>query len=453
MRRIILLFCVLSCLAVLPTSSHAYTRRSTDSMLLYNGRIYTMEERPQVVEAILIRGKRIIAIGPTRRLLRLAGPRTELIDLKGKVAFPGFIDPHTHLFNMAEAKGLTLDEAQQLAIENGITAVANMFTNPPQAEQYIRYAKEGNMRIRLFLYLVQTDSCGTFWGRWYRAFPVGKYAPKLWINGIKIFIEGSICGQRWVRPVFSDELLANFTQEGLDLWGDDKLHLSLDEFVRVAKRADRLGYQIAIHAIGDLGVETSLRGLNQVIRRGRNKHRHMILHNYFIRDDLFHLYEMSNIIALIEPLSRCHTSRYGKLVGEENKPLFKRWRELAERQIHIGLDSDWPNTGYGGLNPMRKLYAVVTGYNTFEFYEPYEPCAEPPVDQTITVDQALKMMTIEAAYAMKSEKRIGSLRRGKLADIVVLSDDPYVIDPLDLRNIRILMTIVGGKVEFQSPDF
>ncbi|RLA99949.1 MAG: hypothetical protein DRG83_12255 [Deltaproteobacteria bacterium] len=453
MRRIILLFCVLSCLAVLPTSSHAYTRRSTDSMLLYNGRIYTMEERPQVVEAILIRGKRIIAIGPTRRLLRLAGPRTELIDLKGKMAFPGFIDPHTHLFNMAEAKGLTLDEAQQLAIENGITAVANMFTNPPQAEQYIRYAKEGNMRIRLFLYLVQTDSCGTFWGRWYRAFPVGKYAPKLWINGIKIFIEGSICGQRWVRPVFSDELLANFTQEGLDLWGDDKLHLSLDEFVRVAKRADRLGYQIAIHAIGDLGVETSLRGLNQVIRRGRNKHRHMILHNYFIRDDLFHLYEMSNIIALIEPLSRCHTSRYGKLVGEENKPLFKRWRELAERQIHIGLDSDWPNTGYGGLNPMRKLYAVVTGYNTFEFYEPYEPCAEPPVDQTITVDQALKMMTIEAAYAMKSEKRIGSLRRGKLADIVVLSDDPYVIDPLDLRNIRILMTIVGGKVEFQSPDF
>ena len=188
MRRIISMICVLSCLAVLPTSNHAYARRSIDSMLLYNGRIYTMEERPQVVEAILIRGKRIIAIGPTRRLLRLAGPRTELIDLKGKMAFPGFIDPHTHLFNMAEAKGLTLDEAQQLAIENGITAVANMFTNPPQVEQYIRYAKEGNMRIRLFLYLVQTDSCGTFWGRWYRAFPVGKYAPKLWINGIKIFI-------------------------------------------------------------------------------------------------------------------------------------------------------------------------------------------------------------------------------------------------------------------------
>jgi len=423
------------------------------SMLLYNGTIYTMEKSPQVVEAILIRGNRIIATGPTRRLLRLAGPNTQLIDLQGHVAFPGFIDPHTHLFNMADAKRFTFDEVQQLAIENGITAVANMFTNPPQAEQYIRYAKEGNMRIRLFLYLVQTDSCGTFWGRWYKAFPVGKYAPRLWINGIKIFIEGSICGQRWVRPVFTDELLANFTEEGLELWGDDKLHLTLDEFVRVAKRADRLGYQIAIHAIGDLGVETTLKGLNQVIRRGRNRHRHMILHNYFIRDDLFHFYEASDIIALIEPLSRCHMSRYGKLVGEENKPLFKRWRELAERNIHIGLDSDWPNTGYGGLNPMRKLYAMATGYNTFEYYEPYEPCDEPPVDQTITVDQALKMMTTEAAYALKSEHRIGSLKRGKLADIVVLSDDPYVVDPMDLKDIKILMTIVGGKIEYQSLDF
>jgi hypothetical protein len=101
---------------------------------------------------------------------------------------------------------------------------------------------------------------------------------------------------------------------------------------------------------------------------------------------------------------------------------------------------------------MRKLYAVVTGKNGFEVFEQYEPCIPPVEDQTISVLQGLKMMTIDAAYALHIEKRLGSIKTGKIADFVVLSDNPFEVDLEDIETIEVLMTMIDGKIAYQSED-
>ena len=101
---------------------------------------------------------------------------------------------------------------------------------------------------------------------------------------------------------------------------------------------------------------------------------------------------------------------------------------------------------------MRKLYSVVTGKNGFEVFEPDEPCEPPVEDQTISVLQGLKMLTIDAAYALHIEKRLGSIKTGKIADLVVLSDNPFDVDPDDIKSIEVLMTMIDGKIAFRSED-
>ncbi len=423
------------------------------SIILYNATIYTMEDDPFMAEAVLIKGKRIKAVGSNEDILGLAKKNTVLIDLGERPVFPGFIDPHTHLFNESNSQNLTLDEAQQLAVAYGLTSIANMYTDPYWLEIFLQYADEGNMRLRLFLYLNYNHSCGDVFGTWYEDFaPRVQHAPKVWVNGVKIMAERSVCNGVGVRPVFTPELMDYFTPLGDSLYADSQLHLSLEELTDVIQRADDFGYQVAIHAIGDLGIETSLTAISQVVGRSTNKKRHMILHNYFIRDDILDRFAADNIVALAEPTSPCHANSYVKRVGERNRRLFKRWRDLVDTGAHVGLNSDWPYFGLTSLDPMQKLYAVVTGKNGFDVYQSSEPCDPLIRDQTISVFQGLKMMTIESAYAMRMEKKLGSIKPGKLADLVVLSDDPLEVEADNIKDIKTAMTIIDGKIEYSAEE-
>ncbi len=423
------------------------------SIVLYNAAIYTMEDDPFMAEAVMIKGKKIKAIGPNEEILALAKTNTDLIDLDGRAVFPGFIDPHTHLFNESNSQNLTLDDAQQLAVEYGLTSIANMYTDPYWLDIFMQYADEGNMRLRLFLYLNYNHSCGDVFGTWYEDFaPRVQHAPKVWVNGIKIMAERSVCNGLGVRPVFTPELMEYFTPYGLSLYAISQLHLSLEELTEVIQRADDFGYQVAIHAIGDLGIETSLGAISNVVGRSTNRKRHMILHNYFLRDDMLDRFAADNIVALVEPTSPCHANSYVNRVGERNRRLFKRWRDLVDSGAHVGLNSDWPYLGLSSLDPMQKLYAVVTGKNGFDVFQSSEPCDPMIMDQTISVFQGLKMMTIESAYAMRMEKKIGSIKPGKMADLVVLSDDPFEVEPDNIKDIKTIMTIIDGKIEYLGEE-
>lgn len=449
-RRILINLALLA--FCIPLSS-GFPADAEHRVILHNAIIFTMEDYQVTAEALLIVGNRIEEIGDDETILAMADGNTEVIDLGGRVVFPGFLDPHTHLFNDAWKMDLSLDEAQQLALENGITAVSNMFTTPDDTESFIRYAKDGNMRIRLNLYLIYNDSCGNVWGTWYEAYEPGEeLAPRLKVGGVKIFAERSVCGEQGIAPVFGPKLLKHFTEIGIEAWGENQPFFSEEDLREVTQHADDHGYQVAIHAIGDLGIETSLKAISSVLQGSNNTNRHMILHNHFIRNDMLDLYTEANIIALVEPTSPCQADSYAELVGQANRRLFKRWRKLVNTGIHVGLNSDWPYTGFDGLNPMRKLYAVVTGKNAFEHYEEIEPCRPPLKNRTVSLWQGLRMMTVEAAYAMHWEDQLGSIEVGKLADLVVLSENPFDVRPDEIKTIELLMTMVDGGIEHRSED-
>jgi len=83
-------------------------------------------------------------------------------------------------------------------------------------------------------------------------------------------------------------------------------------------------------------------------------------------------------------------------------------------------------------------------------YEDWEPCGLLPEDQLLTAWQGLRMMTVEAAYMLHREDEVGTLEAGKLADLVILSADPLTADPYKLTDIDVLLTMVGGVIEWRS---
>ena len=167
----------------------------------------------------------------------------------------------------------------------------------------------------------------------------------------------------------------------------------------------------------------------------------MIFHNHFIRNDMLNRYANSDIFAILEPARPGQAEWYVLNAGENNMKYFKRWKELVDSGAPIAGNSDWP---YGSINPIRRIEQFVNSY------VPHYPNRK---DHSLPAIDALKLMTIRSAYAMHCEDKTGSLKPGKLADLVVLSDNPLEIDPAKIENIQVLMTMVDGWVEYWNENF
>ena len=131
---------ILLTLIVLLLGSTVLRGSKVPSLILSNGTVVSMVAEGDSYEAIAISGNRILSIGSTHDIISLAGSETQLIDLQGSAAYPGFIDPHTHLINDSWNRGLSPIEAQDLALQYGITSAANMYTPPEWLETYIQMA-------------------------------------------------------------------------------------------------------------------------------------------------------------------------------------------------------------------------------------------------------------------------------------------------------------------------
>jgi len=452
MRRCIVLVLILICTGLLlgaPTSAQDIGAEAT--LILHNGIVVPMTDRALQHEAIAIVGDRILALGSDEDILEMAAPDAQIVDLHGCAVYPGFIDPHTHLFNLASSRGMTLDETQQLALENGITTAANMHTAPDSGnswgiDKFITYAHAGRMRFRMHLYLIHTSSCGDIEGFWYEEYePKSEIAPRLFMGGVKVFIERSSC-PGGVMFNFTDELRMSLPPAGRERWENAWLIHSESELTEILERVNSRGYQAAIHAIGDLAIETCLNAYESVLESEPNTLRHMILHNMFLRDEMLPRYSELGIVALIEMTSPQSLEYFVPLVGEENLRYFCRWADLVATGAHVALDSDWP--AYP-ISPIDKIRSFAFGDNTDPDTESLGPCSH-RVSQTLSVWQVLRMMTVESAYALGVENELGTLEPGKLADLAILSHDPLQASSDEVRNSHVAATYVGGKLEYSD---
>jgi len=130
-------------------------------------------------------------------------------------------------------------------------------------------------------------------------------------------------------------------------------------------------------------------------------------------------------------------------VGAESMKYFANIKKTIDSGVHVSIGSDWP-TGVIDANPLRMLQILVTRKN------PYEKNTDQPLGDTITLEDAIRVMTLGGAYSMRKENEIGSIEKGKAADMIVLNRNLFEIDPDTIIDTKVVYTIFGGKIVYDA---
>ena len=215
----------------------------------------------------------------------------------------------------------------------------------------------------------------------------------------------------------------------------------LNELVSTAHKV-KMG--VVCHAIGDGAmtmVMDAFRNAQKV--RPDDDARFGIIHLQITTKEILARFKTQNIIAYMEPVclnSDLHIVE--SRVGKEKAMTSYNYRTLCDMGIHYTMSSDCP---VDSLNPFDSMFV---GTNRCD-YKGYPKGGWNPKEK-LTVLQMLKGFTIYGAYASFEEGKKGSLEKGKLADFVIISDDPTKVDTMDLRNIYVCETILGGKTVYRK---
>lgn len=252
------------------------------------------------------------------------------------------------------------------------------------------------------------------------------------IGPLKLLIDGSL-GARTaalMKPYSDDP-----NTIGITTATDDELYSLVD-------LAHRNNIQVAIHGIGDKAMYMAFSAIEKSLKNSpKENHRHGIVHCQITDEYLLDKFKELNTIAYIQPIFLDYDWKIVKdRVGEEREKTSYNWKTMVNKGVAITCGSDSPVETF---NVMKGIYEAVTRKdldgNPKDGWLP---------EQKLTVDEAVYGYTMGGAYASFEENIKGSLEVGKLADMVLLSEDIFNIDEEDIKNIDIHMTILGGKIVY-----
>ncbi len=255
-----------------------------------------------------------------------------------------------------------------------------------------------------------------------------------WIRtgGVKGFVDGSLGSHT-----------AAFIEPYTDLVTDSGLFVNSEEDLYTwTLNADQSGEQVVIHAIGDRAINFLLDTYDKVAtENGERDRRFRIEHSQHIAPGDIERYARLNVIASMQPYHTIDDGRWAEpYIGPERMKTTYAFRSLLDAGARLAFGSDWP---VAPATPLEGIYAAVTR-RTLDDKNPDGWIPE----QKITVEEALRAYTGDAAYASFEEGIKGTLEPGKLADFVVLDHDITKVDPVEIRDIKVVQTYVGGKKVF-----
>ena len=214
--------------------------------------------------------------------------------------------------------------------------------------------------------------------------------------------------------------------------GDGILYYSDEKVIEFCKRANRLGLQIELHAIGDKAFDQATRALKAALDDyPRKDHRHGIIHDCLPTAEGIAICKEYGIQMPVQSAfigwKQEPDSYLEEILGAERTSRLNPIKTFADNGILVSLGSDAPCTD---PNPIQWIHRAVNHSNP---------------DERITVQQALRMATYNGSCATFDEKERGSLEAGKVADMVILSDNPYEVEPEKLKDIKVEELILSGK--------
>jgi predicted amidohydrolase YtcJ len=261
--------------------------------------------------------------------------------------------------------------------------------------------------------------------------------PYLRIGALKAFADGSLGSG---TAYFYAPFLNQGTNRGLL---SDEMHpisLMRDRYMK----ADAAGLQICTHAIGDEGISTILDLYSEVIKaHGEADRRLRIEHAQHMAAKDFERFAQLHVIASVQPYHAIDDGRFAEAhIGHDRASRTYAFRTFLDHGVRLAFGTDWE---VAPLDPLLTVYAAVTratldGKNPKGWFP----------EQKLSVAEAIEAYTVGSAYAEFQEKVKGSITPGKLADMVLLSDDIFSIVPEKIRDVRVLQTFVGGRLVFDA---
>jgi predicted amidohydrolase YtcJ len=528
-------------------------------LVIFNAVVHTMDSSQPLVEAVAIHSNRIVAVGSSNDIRKMAASNTRLIDAKKRLIVPGFNDAHTHFLSGgfqlssvdlrdANTPKEFADRIQSFAAKlpkgrwvtggdwdherwpdtklptkdlidsftpdtpvfvsrlDGHMALANSLalklagvtreTQDPAGGVIVRDPKTGEptgvLKDAAMSFVWKVVSPATFDEKLAAARAATNYAASLGVTSVQDMSAGTDVGiyqtlldrgelktriyavaplPAWERLArtgvrahfgsemlrvgglkgFSDGSLGSTTALFYDPYLDEPSTkgIAVDEMypegamLDRVRGADKAGLQTMIHAIGDRANDLILTIFETVEREnGSRDRRFRIEHAQHLRQQDLARFKQTKVIASMQPYHAIDDGRWAeKRIGKERAKGTYAFRSLLDAGATLAFGTDWT---VAPLNPMFSVYAAVTrrtldGKNSNGWVP----------EQKISVEEAVRAYTVGSAYAEFQDTVKGSITVGKLADLVILSQDVFKIDPKEIENVKVVITIVDGRVVYE----
>lgn len=328
-----------------------------------------------------------------------------------------------------EQKMENLQAATDYAASLGVTSVQDMSAGT-DVGVYQEMIRQGKLKTRVYAVSPIQD-----WQRWQKAGVRYAFGSEmLRVGGLKGFMDGSLGS---TTAWFYEPYLDAPNSTGLPL-------VEMPQALEVARAADKAGLQLMIHAIGDRANDELLKIFEQVEKENGSRDRRVrIEHAQHLNEGLIKRFASQKVIASMQPFHAIDDGRWAwKRLDEKRLKGTYAFRSLIDAGATLAFGTDW---FVAPLNPMLGIYAAVTR-RTLDDKNPNGWIPE----QKISVEETVRAYTVGSAYAEFQENVKGTITSGKLADLVILSDDIFSINPVEIRNARVLTTIVDGKIVYEA---
>jgi len=310
----------------------------------------------------------------------------------------------------------------------GLTGVHDMGVSPEAWMLYRSFGDEGRLTARITGYAGGMEAIEAISPlrptRWL-------YEDRLRLQGVKLMGDGAL-GSRgaWLLKPYSDQP----TSRGLQFLDDTKQK-------NLFSRANFLGYQVAVHAIGDAANRQALDSFAEIRPTYGDGFRNRIEHAQVIDVADIPRFAELKIIASVQPVHATSDKAMAQnRVGAQRLEGAYAYAALRKAGARLALGSDFP---VEPANPFYGLHAAVTRQDRE---------GQPPggwrVDQAMSLQQAVAGFTVDAAHAGLMEDKVGSLEPGRWADFILLDRDPFTISPAELHQVVVEETWLAGKRVF-----
>jgi hypothetical protein len=332
-----------------------------------------------------------------------------------------------------------LHEGLKLVLEDmvrwGVTSVHDLGVGGMEdVRAFERLRKSGELKARVYLAMLYSKKPAEeqikefdqarleFSNEWIR------------VGAVKLFIDG-----------VEDSHTAAMLEPYDDLPGNSgETIYQPEEFKQIVEELDKKGFQCITHACGDRGVRVALDAYENAVRKNKPRdRRHRIEHVEIVSPDDIPRFASLGVMPSMQPL-HAHLSTapfdeaYGRTVGPDRLRESFPWRSMVDSGARLAFSSDWP---VADMNPFLGIHTALTRGGLVG------------VHNTVSLEDAIKSYTMNAAYASFEEDIKGSLEVGKLADMIILSDDLFKMRRDDIAKVEPLLTIVGGREVYRSDKY